>query len=259
MTCARKRHKYLASIGILIFLAVQTSLAQQVAPSERVYNHTQVEITKALQQLKADATERLPALEGFANASAVSVDHLQNPHFQLHIDLISDGPSQTVVRVSAKITAWYEDADPSRSQYAVVPSNGRLEEDFLDRLSLYLEKGGSKRPVAPPTSSLATPASRSNTSSAEPASVATGSGSPVDVASPVGPSDPAPTSAAGLASRIASTRAEREALEQSARKLQQQISELDSASKSEVFVNNVAIARSAQTPVFEKGADTSKV
>jgi hypothetical protein len=245
----------------LILFAAPISLAQQVLPTERVYNHPQVEIERALQQLNAYATERLPALEGFANASAASVDHLQNPHFQLHIEVISQGTSQTVVRVTAKITAWNEDADPSRSHYAIVPSNGRLEEDFLDRLSLCLEKSAAKQPMASTNTWQATPAAGSDSSSAHPANIGSGSSSPRDAASPTAraPADPMPGSAASLASRIAATRAEREAIEQSQRRLQQRISELESASKSEIFVKNVAIVRSTQTPVFEKDSETSKV
>lgn len=254
-------HARLLSVVILILSTAHISRTQQIAPTERVYNHAQVEIEKALQQLRAYDTERLPALEGFANASAASVDHLQNPHFQLHIDLISQGSSQTVVRVAAKITAWNENADPSRSQYAVVPSNGRLEEDFLDRLSMFLEKGAARQPMASAPAASAKPAVGSDAPSARRANASSTSNSSHAAASPEAavPANPTDASAADLASRIASTRAEREALEQSERKLQHQISELQNASANETFVKNVAIVRSAQTPVLEKDSDISKI
>ena len=259
----RLRNRYAGLVSLVLFMlfAAPVSRTQQATTTERVYNYAQVEIEKALQQLKAYETERLPALEGFANARAASVDHLQNPHFQLHIELISQGATQTVVRVAAKITAWNENADPSRSQYAAVPSNGRLEEDFLDRLSMFLEKGAARQPMAPAPSAPARPMAGSNASGARQASAGSGSSPPADAASPevVVPANSTDASAADLASRIASTRAEREALEQSERKLQHQISELQNASVNETFLKNVAIVRSAQTPVLEKDSDISKI
>ena len=47
-----------------------------------------------------------------------------------------------MVRVNATITAWYTDPVPAKSGYQVLPSNGRLEADFLDRLQEAL--GGSE-------------------------------------------------------------------------------------------------------------------
>jgi hypothetical protein len=62
-----------------------------------------------------------------------------------------------------------------------------------------------------------------------------------------------------LAGQISALRAERETLEQNERKLQQQISELQSASRREVYLKNMAVIRTAQTPLFEKNQETSKV
>lgn len=41
---------------------------------------------------------------------------------------------ETTVRVTAKITAWYADPDKQKSGYEILPSNGRLENDALDRV-----------------------------------------------------------------------------------------------------------------------------
>ena len=51
--------------------------------------------------------------------------------------------SETSVRVSAKITAWYDDPDKQRSGYQILTSNGRLENDALDRIQETLEGPGS--------------------------------------------------------------------------------------------------------------------
>ena len=59
----------------------------------------------------------------------------------------------TIVRITAKITAWYADKDPTKSGYQVLPSNGRLELDLLDRLE---EKFGGK-PAPPAARSISNP------------------------------------------------------------------------------------------------------
>ncbi|MGH9713863.1 MAG: SH3 domain-containing protein [Candidatus Acidiferrales bacterium] len=245
---------------LLAILAGSPARAQQVPPTERLYNHQQMDVEKAIQELHGYETQRLPVLSGFVNAPASSLDHLQNPRFQFHIDLVSQGAAQTVVRVSAKITAWYEDAGVSRSQYTAVPSNGRLEEDFLDRLSVKLEKGAPPQHVEG-AGGLHSPPGASPISALAPGGSAA-AGGPLggQPASPNAPPAPSPpNSAEGLAGQIASLRVERETLEQKERKLNQQISELQSASRSEVYLRNMAVIRATQTPLFEQDQDTSKV
>jgi hypothetical protein len=44
----------------------------------------------------------------------------------------------TVVRLSAKITAWYVDRDVAKSGYEVLASNGRLELDLLDLVWMFV-------------------------------------------------------------------------------------------------------------------------
>ena len=129
----------------LLFTSCLVARAQDADSADRVYKHRKAEVEEALQALKAYATNRLPVLDGFVNANASTIAKLENPHYQLRIEIESQGPNQTLVSVSAKITAWNAEEDPSRSQYVVVPSNGRLEQDMLDRLSVSLEKGNIAR------------------------------------------------------------------------------------------------------------------
>ena len=127
----------------LLFSTCLAVRAQDADSTDRVYKHRKAEVEEALQALKAYATNRLPVLDGFVNANASTIAKLENPHYQLRIEIESQGPNQTLVSVSAKITAWNAEEDPSRSQYVVIPSNGRLEQDMLDRLSVLLEKGNA--------------------------------------------------------------------------------------------------------------------
>jgi hypothetical protein len=256
----RGRFRLLLRAMILSGMAFgNLAAAQQVPPKERLFNHPQVEIQKALEQMQAYETQRLPALPGFVNANATSLDHLQNPRYQLHIDLIFQGPAQTVVRVSAKITAWFEDTGPSASHYEVVPSNGRLEEDLLDRLSVYLEKGASRQagaaivePPLPPTGPANPPLAGTNNAPAAAAN-------PGDAPNHPSPAAVLSNTPEALAARITAVQSERETLERKERALQQQVSELQSASRNEVYIKNMAIIRSAQTPIYEQDQETSKV
>jgi hypothetical protein len=267
---------------LLFFFALLFSLclvvrAQEADSTDRVYKHRKAEVEEALQALKAYTTNRLPVLDGFVNANASTIAKLENPHYQLRIEVESQGPNQTLVAVSAKITAWNAEEDPSRSQYVVVPSNGRLEQDMLDRLSVLLEKGSASLGAG----RAAAPASGPAASSSSPAPLldAPGSNAPISTHSPspgvspgeatANPTSPVPPSGsisranssdpAALASEIASIRAERQAAEMSQRKLQQQISELEANAGSQKFLSNLAVVKTPQASIFQQDDDTSKV
>lgn len=247
------------------------AFAQDAKPAERVYNHPQIEVQKALETLHAYDTERLPVLDGFVNANASTLDHFENPHYQFRIDVEPQNPSQTLIVVSAKITAWFAGDDPSKSQYVAIPSNGRLESDFLDRLSIYLEKARpapsdapdvAGEPLAarvPPAAAAPRESSSSQPSAQPPDSENTASS---DSPAPASPASSAATSSsdpAAIASEISAVRAQRAAIEEHERKLQQQISELQSVSQNQKFLPDIAVVRSAQTPVFSGADETSQI
>lgn len=123
-------------------LLVRPSDAQS-PPYERTFTQSKAQVQKALKELQPSASGRLPALDGFTTSSDRPLDRFERGYYQCVIQVDSTSPGGAVVRVSAKITAWYADPDPSKSGYQVVPSNGRLETDFLDRLADAL---GSKAP-----------------------------------------------------------------------------------------------------------------
>ena len=58
----------------------------------------------------------------------------QRGYYQCVAQVSSTPSGGSMVRVSATITAWYVDPSATKSGYQVLPSNGRLENDFLDRL-----------------------------------------------------------------------------------------------------------------------------
>jgi hypothetical protein len=235
-------------------------LAQDPKPIERIYMKPQIEVEKGLDSMHAYATDRLPTLDGFVDANAATLDRFENPHYQLHIDVESQGTSQTLVSVNAKITAWFVGEDPSHSQYVVIPSNGRLENDFLDRLSIYLEKPAPDSiSPSPGHSPSADPISRDVSSSSE--NTTTSGPSPTPTFAPAAANQPLvnSTDPAVLASQIAGFRAQRQAIEQQERKMQVQITELTSISRNQKFLASIAIVRSSQTPVFSAPDETSQI
>ncbi|MGA8221697.1 MAG: hypothetical protein WB780_08590 [Candidatus Acidiferrales bacterium] len=238
------------------FLSPQAVRAQQTAPVERVYQHSQVDVETALQNLQAYATNRLPALDGFVKADASTLDHFDNPHYQYRIEIFMQGATQVLVQVTAKITAWYGDSDPAHSQYVLIPSNGRLEQDLLDRLSVYLEKGSTlaSTGLAPPSGSGTAAGPPGDPLASGAVMVGGGASGFSGNATGVTAADPA-----NIAAQVAAVRSAREAAELNQRKLQQQISELEANARTQRYLSNLAVVHSPATPIFEQADETSKI
>jgi len=99
-------------------------------------------------------------VDGFVATGDKPLNQYERAFYQFTIDVLPRTGGGTIVRVTAKITAWYADKDPAKSGYQVLPSNGRLELDLLDRLE---EKFGGK-----PASSMARALSNSTISAPKP-------------------------------------------------------------------------------------------
>ncbi len=108
--------------------------AAQSAPYERTFSQSKAAVEKTLKQLQASASGRLPTLDGFTRPGDRPLDRFQRGYYQCAVQVTSTPSGGARVRVSAKITAWYADPASAKSGYQEVPSNGRLETDFLDRL-----------------------------------------------------------------------------------------------------------------------------
>jgi hypothetical protein len=96
----------------------------------------------------------LPALEGFASAADHPLDRYRRAYYQCTVQLSSSPSGGTIVRVNAKVTAWYSDPNSSRSGYELLPSNGRLEADLLDQLA---DRLTSTQPGVSPSSAKPAP------------------------------------------------------------------------------------------------------
>jgi hypothetical protein len=137
---------------IIVCLGLSPYAWVQTVPYERTFPQSKVTVEKTLQQLGSFKAGRLPILDGFAADSGDRpLDDFQRGYYQCAAQVASTPSGGSVVRVSAKITAWYADPAGSKSGYQALPSNGRLETDFLDRLQEALSKTAVAK--SPPTTS----------------------------------------------------------------------------------------------------------
>ncbi len=118
-----------------VALGIALSMLAQSSANERAFSQSKAAIEKALKQLQASTSGHLPTLDGFAVPGDQPLERFQRGFYQCTVQ-VSEAPSgASVVRVSAKITAWYDAPTSAQSGYRVLTSNGRLESDLLDRLS----------------------------------------------------------------------------------------------------------------------------
>jgi hypothetical protein len=108
-------------------------------PIERTFSESRADIERAVAAAKLNSSGKLPALEGFVGQMLRPVERYEKAYYQCIFQVIPSVTGETSVRVTAKITAWYDDPDRQKSGYEVLPSNGRLENDALDRVEKILE------------------------------------------------------------------------------------------------------------------------
>ena len=127
--------------GLLVLMALGIAAGQQISqpvspPSshERTYTQSKIAVEKALKELQASLSGRLPVLDGFAIQGDYPLSRYQRGYYQSTVHISASALGGSLVRVNTKVTAWYADSFPARSGYKVLASNGRLESDLLDQL-----------------------------------------------------------------------------------------------------------------------------
>ncbi|MGD0468178.1 MAG: hypothetical protein ABSA54_07380 [Terriglobales bacterium] len=123
---------------VLLGATAQSARAQanpQAGPYERTYRQSKSAVEKALKELQPSMRGRLPVLEGFALPGNHPLNRYQRAYYQSAVQVSSTASGGSLVRVTTKLTAWYADSTPSRSEYQLLTSNGRLESDLLDQLT----------------------------------------------------------------------------------------------------------------------------
>jgi hypothetical protein len=145
--------------AICVLLSCSSLHAGDAQPSsaERTFHEPKSAVEKALKQMQTSMSGHLPILDGFAQPGQHSLSSYQRGFFQCTalVREMPDGGS--IVRVNAKITAWYVDANPAHSGYQLLSSNGRIESDILDQLSDQLASRSTQPPGTFPAKQEAKP------------------------------------------------------------------------------------------------------
>jgi hypothetical protein len=122
-----------ATAALLIF----STCGWTQSPQERSFTQS-VGAVQAAVKTAGGTAGTLPILDGFVAARVDGLEQYQRPYYKCTVSVLPVASGGSRVRVSAKITAWHGGAKPG---YEVLPSNGRLEADLLDRLQQALVSG----------------------------------------------------------------------------------------------------------------------
>lgn len=235
----------LVTVAVLNLIPLLFAGAQAV-PYARTFSKSKEEVEQTLKDLQAYAGQKLPIVDGFVGTPEQPLNRYERAFYQFSIELLPGGSGETIVQVSAKITAWYADKDPAKSGYQILPSNGRLELDLLDRVD---EKFGNK--AAPGTarslagSTISAPAPKINLGNGF---GTTGSSSAGNAAAPVEGSE-----------ELVHLRAAREAEEKRMRALSSELQSLQEAKKNQAHPLNLVAVKRTGTPVLARAGDTERV
>ena len=228
-------------LAVLVLVAFATNVSAQANPYARSYAKPKPEVEQALKDLQAYSGQKLPTLEGFVAPVEKPLERYERGFYQFSIELLPGDSGATIVRLSAKITAWYADRDVTKSGYEVLASNGRLELDFLDRLQEKL----TGRPVGPPATldtTLQAPRPKLDLSGVPGAAL---------------PATPPP--AAKSPDEVAVLRNQRVVEERRVQQLATELQNLKEIQHNQAHPANLVVVSKTGTPVYSKAVESSRV
>jgi hypothetical protein len=145
----------LAGHALCLALLTLASLAQSQDSYQRSFPQSKTAIEKALAAIQGSMSGRLPVLDGFAKNGEHALDRYSRGYYQATAEVVRTGNSN-VVRITTKVTAWFDDPSGTRSGYQLLTSNGRLEADLLDQLQEELARSSPSASLPAPISTPAT-------------------------------------------------------------------------------------------------------
>jgi hypothetical protein len=214
----------------------------QAIPYARSFPTPRPQIEQALKDLQAYSGQKLPVLDGFVARADNPLGRYERGFYQFSIELVPGDAGSTIVRLSAKITAWYADRDVAKSGYQVLPSNGRLELDFLDRL----EEKLTGKPI--PANSPASTAPQSP----QPKLDFSGARGAATMAAPLPQTAQPPDEVAAL-------RNQRIAGEKRVQQLTAELQNLQEIKRGQVHPTNLLVVKKSGTPVYAKNTENAHV
>lgn len=232
----------LHAVACLAFLScIAANSTAQIAPSERTFTAPKAAIEKALKRLQPAMSGHLPSLEGFALVGDHPLTRYQRAFYQCSAQVTALPSGATLVRISAKVTAWYSDSTASRSGYQLLNSNGRLESDLLDQLADQLSSASDAASAGSPSLSPVQPPPNEPTLSA-PMPATPGHAGPL--ASSAGPASPVST-------LPPPSLADAKQPDKTTTDLQTEVATLEDVLKNQARPKNIVAVKKSGTPVVE--------
>jgi hypothetical protein len=227
------------AIAIVVVLFAHVSSAQSV-PYERTFPQPKAIVEKRLKELQSASAGHLPSLEGFTVPGDRPLDHFRRGYYQCTAQVSATSSGGSTVRVNATITAWYSDPSLGKAAYQVLPSNGRLEADFLDQLQDVL----GNQELSPST------APRANPSASAPASAARSkapTGSPFSLGNPLG------------LDHMSSLATQKAVIDRRVEEQEKELRGLEEILRNQAHPANLVAVRKKDTPVLANPIEDAKV
>lgn len=134
-------------LNFLLVLLTLLSSAAQNPTKERSFSLPSPTLQAMLKKLPGGTAGPLPTLEGFVVPGTHALDHYHRPYYECSVRITPTSSAESLVRVTAKITAWND--DERHSGYEVLESNGRIEADLLERLQGVINSKSANKGPSP--------------------------------------------------------------------------------------------------------------
>jgi hypothetical protein len=246
---------FVITIFVVLAVSAESGTAQSV-PYQRTFSQSKAAVEKTIKEMQGANSGRLPTVEGFAASGDRPLDRFHRAYFECVAQVTSTSSGGSIVRVNATITAWYADPAGAKSGYQLLPSNGRLESDFLDRLQESLTGQASSAStsdgsISPPTVSrnhsaaaAPTPALSAPSPGSKAAIGQSKAGSPFNLGDPLNP---------GNMPSLATQKAVVD------RRTEEEAKGLEEILRNQAHPNNLVAVKKKDTPVLASPSEGAKV
>jgi hypothetical protein len=246
---------------VLVLLGFTPNSKAQTVPYERTFSQPKAVVDKVVKELQSYAAGRLPVLDGFVIPGDRPLDRFQRGYYQSTVDVASLPSAESRVRVSAKITAWYADPVAAKSGYQVLPSNGRLEADFLDRLEEALGKAAVTRNTTPSPAAVK-PKDKPDASApaiSAPLPQDRVPGQPIVSSKTTGLTSPFKTGTISSEDELASLATRKAVTDRHIEELTKEAKNLEEILRNQSHPSNLVVVRKSGTPVLVSSNEGAKV
>jgi hypothetical protein len=250
ITHLKKAALIFAFVAWLLVTAFATSAQTPTETYQRNFPNSPEALQAAVHTVQPLTRGRLPILDGFVVPQDQPLESYSRGYYECTLQVLPSGSGQSIVRAVAKITAWYTDPEASRSGYRVLPSNGRLENDALDRVDEAMADSASSS------------SSESYSSSAKPAAGSPSGGgiSPSAVnTKPLHTAVATPSNNAASSDSVETIRSHREANEKKAVQLAAEEKNLEDILHNQARPTDLVVVKKALTPIFSKPVEGAQV